>query len=261
MAAKEKLGKIILIENQFTQFKKIWNFLDEEYEVFPNIKKETLQSEAEKEKYKRNQFKDFIDLFRVCLNERYSKNYRDDAFQKIKQIIIDEVKPDLLIIDHILVGNHEAKNGLDLAIKLRGEKISQPIMFLSRTEANSSDVIKQYPHISEKKIWINKGFAGDRILHPKYFKEDVLPQINKLISESIFNRDILQPIILIKSKVTTTKKELKNQLYIALDLINKKENLNNKPLLNILSKFSENNYYTDKTVKNFISEVNSILKK
>lgn len=165
----------MLIENQFTQFKLISDFIincdlikeGEKYEVYP---KNTLID-----------YKSFIDIVRVLLNPRYDK---DKGILNQLISIIESFSPHLIIIDHILVGHHQAEDGLDLALKLRENKIAEPFLFLSRTEQNNIEVYKKYPLIQGIKDWENKGNTGDGFLTKPHFNGYVWPKIVNLIAQS-----------------------------------------------------------------------------
>lgn len=95
------MTKIILIENQYTQFKEIRRHLcNSGFEVFPPENQ--------------NEFKKFLDLIRIFLNKRYGgtelNSHRANAFKEIL-IIIEYEKPEIIIIDNILVGYHDPENG------------------------------------------------------------------------------------------------------------------------------------------------------
>lgn len=163
--------KILVIENQWTQFEKIRDKLltcGEAYNIYPSDD---------------NSHKQFLDWIRICLDTRYGGDRR----MKYRQIVIEYIKnynPDLIIIDHILVGCHNGETGIDLAIYLRKEgNISVPILFLSRSDINTPNICKQYPEIDEPRIWIPKGFKGKENLERDYFKDTVLKAIKKLLKK------------------------------------------------------------------------------
>ncbi|QHS56522.1 response regulator [Mucilaginibacter sp. 14171R-50] len=171
--------KIAIIENQYDQFDVISGLL-EEYTLFPDY----------------TRYKNFLDKVRIHLNTRYSKEQKAEALQSVIKDL-QEFKPDLLIIDHILVGNHSAENGIQLAKKLRKEMMTQPILFLSRTEQNHVDVCKYLPEVKAPVRWVSKGYSGEEILEPEYFKQNVISQIKELLNESvpIIESHYLLPII------------------------------------------------------------------
>jgi hypothetical protein len=169
----EKL-KVLLIENQKYQFKEIFEFLNEGYEVFPDL----------------NGFKRILDFVRICLNNRYSKERRDTAFAKLVSEIKD-FNPELFLIDHILVGNYFAKNGIDLVEKLQEIGFTQPVVFLSNTKPNTAEVISNLTKIKNFKVWIHKGYAGEEILSPDYFEKHVLLELSNILTVSL-KEDILK---------------------------------------------------------------------
>lgn len=186
--------RLLLIENQFVQFDQILSYLKSaNFSVYPA----------------NDQFKNFLDRIRVFLNERYDISRREKAFKDIL-VLLDDFKPELLIIDHILVGNHSAKNGIDLAQRLRKEKFKQPILFLSRTEQNHVDVCKHLPDIDQKTLWISKGYLGEDILDKDFFQKEVIENINLLLVNSALensNAEILKDINPYLTDLLNTQKE------------------------------------------------------
>jgi ACT domain-containing protein len=156
---------IILIENQYFQFDVIKKNLIELYNIYPESDK---------------QFKEFLDWVRIYLNIRYGETKRQHALSKILSVF-KESNPDLVIIDQVLVGNHIAKNGIDLALKLRDEKISTPILFLSRTDINKVEVLQKYPNVDGLKDWLHKGYYGQKISEGDFFEKEVFKRIKSLI--------------------------------------------------------------------------------
>ncbi|HLP14685.1 MAG TPA: hypothetical protein VK470_00425 [Bacteroidota bacterium] len=187
----DKTKLIILIENQVTQFIQIKKHLNNYgYLVYPNIadeniNKSDIDGEFDADKTLRNisEYKHFMDLIRIYLSERYGglepDSKRNVAFKNILDIIAVK-KPALLIIDHILVGFHNAMNGIHLAIALRDAGITIPILFLSRTDANDIEVVNNLQNCIEPKLWVHKGYSGRKIFEDKYFKI-VVAAIDKLI--------------------------------------------------------------------------------
>lgn len=156
--------KILLIENQITQFFKIRQQLDEAgFQIYPGKEEEEV--------------KKFLDLVKIFLTRRYGDleegSRRSNVFSEILRIIKEE-KPDIIIIDNLLVGYHNAENGIFLAKELRKFRVAVPIIFLSRTEQNNIETMNNLQQITEPWIWIPKGYAGEGILEENYFKTHVI---------------------------------------------------------------------------------------
>lgn len=201
---------IFLIENQIFQFIEIKKNLNNNgFIVYPDIPNNDTIIENIKE-YKR-----FIDLIRILLNTRYGGiedgAKRKKALDKIIEIIHDK-KPSLFIIDHILVGCHDAETGIDLAIKLRENNITNPIIFLSRTDENDVKIKKDFPKVDEPKSWIHKGYSGNRVNEPTYFNEHVIPEIEKLLKSS-YDDIVRNKIISILKNLNTGSSELDTDLH------------------------------------------------
>jgi hypothetical protein len=161
-------GKILIIENQIRQFEDIFRTLTSSgYKVGPAI----------------GEFKCFIDAIRVFLNPRYGCDRRDAALKEVLAAVKD-LSPDILIIDHILVGNDSSQNGIDLAVRLRKEKFFMPIAFFSRTIANDFSIIENLPRVEEIKVWLPKAYWGGINLDDTLFKNLVVPELDKLIQRS-----------------------------------------------------------------------------
>lgn len=125
-------------------------------------------------------FTSFIDKVRVCLNQNYRHDIRDQAFEQI----VKEVRsftPDIFLIDHVLVGCHRSDTGLDLARRLRARDFDQPFIFLSRTLESSEKVMNKLPLVTGQKTWIPKGYAGKEILELEFFREKVVKQIERFL--------------------------------------------------------------------------------
>lgn len=162
--------KIVIIENQLTQFEKIRNklaYCEDTYNIYPDI----------------DSYKEFLDWIRIYLDTRYEEKRRLNFFRKIVNKIKEE-NPDLLIIDHILVGCHSGKTGIDLALKLRTEgKIATPILFLSRSDLNTPHISSQYPKIAEPREWVSKNSKKKENLEDAYFNDHIMDIIKKLLKK------------------------------------------------------------------------------
>lgn len=170
------MTKILIIENQYTQFKKITKRFDSStFEVYP------IDYES---------YKIFMDQVRVFVNTKYPPEYRDGAIEEIIAYINGE-DIDLILMDHILGGAHHCLTGIDLAEKINEERKDDllPVLFLSKTELNDEKRVKRYEKYKEDfgeshNQWVHKGFYGDEILGLNYFKERVLKKVTGLLGES-----------------------------------------------------------------------------
>ena len=160
--------KIVIIENQLTQFEKIRNklaYCEEAYSIYPDI----------------DSYKEFLDWIRIYLDTRYEEKRRSNFFGKIVNKIKEE-NPDLLIIDHILVGCHSGKTGIDLALRLRMEgEIATPILFLSRSDLNTPHISSQYPKIAEPREWVSKNSKKKENLEDTYFNSHIMERIIEVL--------------------------------------------------------------------------------
>lgn len=164
-----KKRKILLIENQFSQFKEIYNRLYE-FEVFPPLE----------------EYGQVMDLVRVFLNERYPPQLRSLAETHLKSYVKDN-QFDLYIIDYRLTGCHDGRKGDYLASKLRGFQsagITVPVLFLSGHPKNEENVLRTFEDMPEPKAWVEKGYASSRIIDNDYFDLHVLSAIRKMLGAS-----------------------------------------------------------------------------
>jgi hypothetical protein len=161
-----KQQRILLVENQQTQFMKIFDKLPE-YQVFPA-----------KDDYDR-----FTDWVRIWVNGGYKQTRHDSAFRKIKEYV-QEKGIHFFILDYKLSGSNGSLSGLGLAEELVGKcgiKHKQ-IILLSRTPVNSLELEPERELIA-KYNWVEKGYAGMSILEDHYFNKYVKAEIDKLFND------------------------------------------------------------------------------
>ena len=164
------MGKILIIENQHLQYNEIKRLLvGKGHDVFP------IENDSESGLgYSR-----FMDLVQIFLNQRYDKSRRDKVFKEIKRYI-EDIKPDLLVIDYTLVGQQpDAESGIFLAKCLRENSFNQPVFFLSRLSVNDIRVIKEFSYVKRKTQWMQKGYRNKRNLDKEYIKDELIPAIEE----------------------------------------------------------------------------------
>jgi len=169
--------KVLIFENQYEQFKEIRKYLSEKFEVHPQVSVNPPDVTA----YKR-----VIDPVRIFLNNRFSADKTRRAGDAIAKYI-NRIDPDVLIIDHVLVGYYTAKTGIDLARFTRTDPriddLNKPILFLSRTPSNSVKVIPYIVKVGQPLFWIGKGYNGSKVLDKNFLADEVIPQIEDLIKK------------------------------------------------------------------------------
>lgn len=219
-------NRILIIENQKSQFKEIRTKLCQDFTVFPEV----------------DDFVKIADWARISLTKRYDyaeQRYpgkrRRQATQDIADYINDK-EIDVILIDHVLVGHHSGENGIHLARKLKDLEIEQPIIFLSRNEKNKESVKEDLEKESiTDPIWVEKGYAGQGIGDNWYFKKNVVEKIKECIGQSInllfdklvnseLGNDSIEEINGLRGKHLNNiqKKQLKN--FCAQNLANKTKN-------------------------------------
>lgn len=196
--------RILIIENQFIQFKEIIKLLDSAgYQSFPD----------------QNSFRAYLDAIKIYLNPRYSYDRRTLFLNKLLDMTT-QFNPEILIIDHILVGTHDAQDGIDLAVMFREKGLKQPIIFFSRTELNNIDICDKLPKVSLIKEWIFKGYSGAEILEEKFFQEMVIPKIESLLNKSITERT-LERLTQKKPKMTSVPDETIDKIILKTEALAK----------------------------------------
>ncbi len=143
--------RIVIVENQLYEFKLIIANMAK-YDYYPSV----------------DEFKDFLDNIEIFLNPRYPTTKQDSAreyiFQKLRYL-----KPEMFILDYILVGNHRGLTGVDLGLELAKE-FKVPIIFLSHTESNKDYIKEGLEKFTDvKATWLPKGFSGVPLLDKTYF--------------------------------------------------------------------------------------------
>jgi len=229
MATKRR---ILIIENQFIQFKDIKYLLDNSgYQTFPDEKS----------------FIDFIDAIKIHLNRRYTNERRTFFLEKVIEIIT-KFDPEILIIDHILVGTHDAQDGIDLAVEFRKRGLKQPIIFFSRTELNNIDICDKLPNVTLDKEWIFKGYSSEDILEKKFFDEIVIPKIESLLKRDISSRIIEKlkgNVIDSRSSTSEIHEAIKSNTQKIIDKINNEQLIISEEIYNQISKESSKSDYNE----------------
>ena len=176
--------KIMIIENQYTQYKKLKTHLaNKNYSIVPAG---VLINNGDNHMG----FESFINKYKIFLNPIYGgledKTLRKKMFNEITEEI-KNTKPNLLIIDIILVGSHLGKNGIFLAKWLRDNGISTPILFLSKLPFNKMEILDELTNALQPYEWVSKGYYGKNILDEDYIDNQVISRIKALISGGIID--------------------------------------------------------------------------
>ena len=151
--------KILVIENQITQFETIRKNLDE-YEIYPALEEYEL----------------IMNLVCIRLNKRYIHDRRTEALTKLREYIVER-KIELFIIDYKLSGCHDGLTGIDLAFEIQDRSLfpKTPVIFLSRSSSNTKEIKDHLINVENK--WVEKGYAGLSLLEPSYFEKYIKTQI------------------------------------------------------------------------------------
>lgn len=212
------MEKILVIENQVTQFDTISEHLNTKYQIFP-ISDDYLK---------------LIDNVRVWINEQYSPDYRKSAIDYINKFI-DSEEICLILMDYKLGGAHSCLKGTDLAKKLnkkrtKNNKSTLPVIFLSKSEHTDKIRVKDFEAYEKKfsnTLWVHKGYFGEEILEKGYFKKYVLDEIEKMLPMDISERTIgiLNEFIIRKEPINNLSGggigNLKKSLNLCKELLSK----------------------------------------
>jgi CheY-like chemotaxis protein len=166
--------KILIIENQITQFKKIRENC-REFDVFPSSDEDFLS---------------FITWVRRYVYEKYPDRALD-----ISKIIEKAKEVELILMDYKLGAQYNSLSGISLAkdINLKLQK-SLPVVFMSKDHEHTKEIAKELKEYEEKGFptykWVHKGYFGNEILEPDYFKEIMIPSIKYCFLDSSYQQCI-----------------------------------------------------------------------
>jgi CheY-like chemotaxis protein len=161
--------RLLLIENQVTQFEKIRGSLSS-YEIFPDIPGYPL----------------FIDKVRVYVTKNYPESLRTKMLDELVSQI-DAWKIELMIIDLRLVGTTQSMTGIGLASAIEAKSGSaRPIIFLSGTAKHNEEIESELKIITRYE-WVEKGYGAISILEKEYLKNHLMPAIERLLGTSEFD--------------------------------------------------------------------------
>ena len=177
--------KVVIIENQQSHFQDIHGYLaqtnnaHEEFDIMP-----------EESKYVA-----FTDLARIALDDRYSKDKKNNALEKLVKEL-KSFEPDILIVDHVLLGYTSIApinpNGITLVesmMRKSNRLANVPVLFLSSTLRNNAVVQKQLKKIEQSDNsltyeWENKNQFGQEgpFGGQDYFDKYIIPKMKKLVN-------------------------------------------------------------------------------
>lgn len=177
--------KLLIIENQYTQFCRIYSNLGtDKFDKFPDSDQ--------------NEYINFIDHVRIWVNENYLEQQKTNALKFITELITAN-SIELILMDHILGGAHHCKTGIDLAYEINQSRKDNgtiiPVLFLSKTDladkkreigsGNLKGINEYASNFGEANYkWVHKGYFGDEILDPDYFRDNVMTKIEELLGDS-----------------------------------------------------------------------------
>lgn len=230
------MEKLLIIENQITQFDTISELLNEKYQPFPS----------------NDDYLKFIDNVRVWINKQYEKVYRKKALDYLLEFInTEEIR--LIVMDYKLGGANYCLVGTDLAEKInkkrtKNNKRTIPVIFLSKTEHTDRIRVKNFDAYKKKfpnTMWIHKGYFGEEILAMGYFQKYVLVEIEKMLPLDITTNTIgiLNEFIIRKEPINNLSGgvigNLKKSLNLCKELLSKIQANANGIDENVYSKVQE----------------------
>ena len=182
-----EVHKILIIENQFEHFSKLYKGLTSSGElvVIPS--------------FENNDKKPYIGLMsavKVFVNgPGYSKKYRNECWEIIKETLIDKegnCSVDLIIMDNKLGGATVCQDGLDMAKLIwninDNSNITKtiPILFLSRTDYSDEKRFTMFEEFRKNGYrfdWLMKGFLGNKPLEDGFIQITVKNKILELLTK------------------------------------------------------------------------------
>lgn len=189
--------KIAIFENQVIQFRCLYAFLRRRgFKVWPISEKNPAEPYQDTD-FQDDQFRELMNAVHVYLNLQYSSLAIDN--DQIDQVVdyrtrcrdyfldsLKEWKPDLVIIDHKLSAPKHSYDGFDLASLLLDQGINVPILFLSRSDPSSKEVMDGMQSIKNKDrvVWRPKGYQGKLVLDEDFLCTVVLKDITDLLAFS-----------------------------------------------------------------------------
>ena len=178
--------KILIIENQFEHFSKLYKgLLSKDLKLLPSFDND-----------KKEDYIGLMSAVKVFVNKSgYSKKYRDECWRIIKDSVIDTKgrrNVDLIIMDNKLGGATLCIDGLELAkliwsINDNGNITKTiPILFLSRTDYSDEKrftMFEEFKKNGYKFDWLMKGFLGNKPLEDRFIKIFVKNKIDELLTK------------------------------------------------------------------------------
>lgn len=182
--------KVAIIENQQSHFDDISKYLceyqdnDVAFHIIPNGEKYT----------------EFTDLARIALDSRYDNVEKEKRGIALKRLVdfLKNQNPDILIVDHVLLGYTSTDsinpNGITLVemmIKESSILARVPVLFLSSTLRNNAVVQEQLEKIEQQESrvkykWENKNQFGQEgpFGGKDYFKRYIIPKVIELANSN-----------------------------------------------------------------------------
>jgi hypothetical protein len=180
--------KVAIIENQQSHFDDISKYLceyqdnDVTFHIIPNGGK----------------YAEFTDLARIALDSRYDNVAKEKRRLALKRLVdfLNNNNPDILIVDHVLLGYTSTDsinpNGITLVEKMMKEssKLAKvPVLFLSSTLRNNAVVQEQLEKIEQQESsvkykWENKNQFGQEgpFGGKDYFNRYIIPKVIELVN-------------------------------------------------------------------------------
>ena len=159
-------NRILLVENQKTQFEKIFRILNAgEIEVRPSLE----------------EYDHFMDWVRIWANPGYNQTYQDQMFARLQALITKEAIR-LFILDYKLSGSKDGRTGLGLAESLTKSCQVNPkhIILLSRLPRNSPELEAEWVLVDQY-WWIEKGYGGNTVLEENYIEKYIKTKVIELL--------------------------------------------------------------------------------
>lgn len=201
------MPKIIIIENQKEQFKilrqgLVANNVASANDIYPKV----------------SEWQSFMNHIKIAINNDYDYiEYGEYLRVEKKEVydIIQEKRPDLIIIDYLL-GGATCEKGVELAIDIVNNVANQQLSIIFVSRERPSNDYDEFKEKNKGKIyvdWLSKSYSQDKILENPYIKNvlcrDIKSIIDKNLCEKINKYIILNEKNLIEDQLSSLKKVVK----------------------------------------------------
>ena len=195
------MSKILIIDNQFNQYKALRDCLIQKKDSATNQRVyDVIPSKDDREPEKPSKgFESLLSAIKIYIydpeksenakeniaseeeeEKQLEKAYREKAWKTIMAFVNQS---DLIIMDYRLGSPLTCLSGLDIALEIWKEK-NIPILILSRDEQSREDIKLKWTEVKKKNYfrvsWEVKGYWGSQLLPDDFIVSIIIPAIESL---------------------------------------------------------------------------------